>query len=75
MKVGISVTKDGAVVYRGVYDIIDQDTFSQAFGEVWREVRQRRLQATTSVGELMEILNDEVLDQLSGAKIEIEKAG
>lgn len=75
MKVGISVTKRGAVVYRGVHDIIDQDTFSRAFGEVWREVRQRRLEATTSVGELMDILNDEVLDQLSGAKIEIEKAG
>ena len=75
MKVKLRIKKQGTLVYEGVHEIIDQDSFAAAFGKVWQGVRQKRLEATTSVGELMEILNDEVLDQLQGAEISIEKAG
>ena len=75
MKVKLRIKKKGTLVYEGVHEIIDQDSFAAAFGKVWQGVRQKRLEATTSVGELMEILNDEVLDQLQGAEISIEKAG
>lgn len=73
MKLGLSVKKHGASLYEGVHDVVDEDTFAAAFADIWHEVRRRRLEATTSVGELMEILNDEVLDELSGAEIKLSK--
>lgn len=75
MKVKLRIRKKGAALYEGVHEVIDQESFAAAFASVWQAVRQRRLEATTSVGELMDILNDEVLDQLQGAEISIEKAG
>lgn len=74
MKVKLRIEKEGTLLYEGVHEIIDQDTFAAAFGKVWQGMRQNRLEATTVVGELMAILNDEVLDQLHGAEISIEKA-
>jgi hypothetical protein len=73
MKVGLRATKQGTLLYEGVHNIIDQDTFAAAFADMWREIRQRQLEATTSVGQLMENLNDEVLDELSGAEIKLSK--
>ena len=75
MKVKLRIKKKGTLLYEGVHEIIDQDSFAAAFAKVWQGVRQKRLEATTSVGELMEILNDEVLDQLQGAEISIERVG
>ncbi|KAB2943187.1 MAG: hypothetical protein K8F92_05975 [Hyphomicrobium sp.] len=74
MKVKLRIRKKGAALYEGAHDVIDEDSFAAAFAGVWQAVRQRRLDATTSVGELMEVLNDEVLDELQGAEISIEKA-
>jgi hypothetical protein len=73
MKVRLHITKRDALLYDGVHEVIDQDSFGAAFAKVWQAVRDRRLQRTTSVGELMDILNDEVLDELHGAKVSIEK--
>ena len=75
MKVKLRIKKEGTLLYEGVHEVIDQDSFAAAFAKAWQGVRQKRLEATTSVGELMEILNDEVLDQLQGAEISIERAG
>ena len=74
MKIKLRIKKKGTLLYEGVHEIIDQESFGAAFARVWQGVRQKRLEATTSVGELMEIINDEVLDQLQGAEISIEKA-
>lgn len=75
MKVRLHIEKQGRLLYEGVHEIIDQDSFGAAFVKAWLAVREKRLEETTSVGELMDILNDEVLDQLQGAEISIEKAG
>jgi hypothetical protein len=74
MKTKLRVTKQGALLYEGVHDVFDQESFAAAFAEVWQAVRERRLETTSSVGELMELLNDEVLEQLHGAQISILKA-
>lgn len=74
MKVRLRIKKRGALLYEGVHEIIDHESFGAAFAEVWRTVRERRLEKTTSVGELMDKLNDEMLDQLQGAEISIQKA-
>jgi len=73
MKIRLRITKRGALLYDGVHEVIDQDSFGAAFAKVWQAVRESRLERTTSVGELMDILNDEVLDQLLGAEVNIEK--
>ena len=73
MKARLRIAKRGACLYDGVHDIIDRDSFGSAFSEAWRKVREKRLEETTSMGELAEILNDEVLDQLQGADIRLEK--
>ena len=70
----LRIRKKGVALYDGVHEVIDENSFAAAFACAWQAVRQRRLEATTSVGELMELLNDEVLDQLHGAEISIEKA-
>jgi hypothetical protein len=75
MKVKLRVKKKGALLYEGVHEIIDEDSFGAAFAKVWQYVRQKRLEATSSVGELMDIINDEVLEQLQGAEISIENTG
>jgi len=74
MKIGLCIKKHGGLLYEGVHEIIDQETFGAAFSDVWRAVRERQLEKTTSVGELMDILNDEMFDQLQGAEITIQKA-
>jgi hypothetical protein len=73
MRIRLRITNRGIRLYEGTHEIIDQDSFGRAFAEVWRTVREKRLEGTTSVGELMDILNDEILDQLDGAEISIEK--
>jgi hypothetical protein len=75
MNVKLRIKKKNALLYEGEHEIIDQDSFAAAFAKVWQGMRQKRLEATTSVGELMEIINDEVLDQLHGAEISLERAG
>jgi len=74
MKVKLRIKKKGTLLYEGEHEIIDQDSFAAAFAKVWQGVRQKRLEATTSVGELMDIINDQVIDQLHGAEISIERA-
>jgi hypothetical protein len=73
MNIKLSIKKKGALLYEGEHQITDEDSFAAAFAKVWQGVRQKRLEATTSIGELMDIINDEVLDQLQGAEIKLEK--
>ena len=40
---------------------------------MWAQLQDRRLQKTTSIGALMEVLNDDVLEELNGAQIGLEK--
>jgi len=69
----LRIMKRGTPLYEGLHEVIDQDSFGAAFAKAWQSIRVGRLERTTSVGELMDILNDEVLDQLLGAEINIEK--
>lgn len=74
MRIRLCIKKHGGLLYEGVHEIIDQESFGAAFTDVWRAVRERQLEKTTSIGELMDILNDETLEQLQGAEIAIERA-
>ena len=74
MRIRLCIKKHGGLLYEGVHEVIDQESFGAAFSDVWRAVRERQLEKTTSIGELMDILNDETLEQLQGAEIGIERA-
>lgn len=72
MNTKIRIMKRGKLVYEGSHEIIDDQSFGAAFEKAWRKMREARLQQTTSVGELMDLLNDEVLTELHDADIRIE---
>jgi hypothetical protein len=73
MKVKLVVSKNGIALYESVHEITDADSFGRAFADVWAELQDRRLQKTTSIGALMEVLNEDVLGELSGAEIGLER--
>lgn len=74
MKIKLRVTKADAVLYEGVHDIQDAESFGAACGEVWEHLRSQRLEKATSIGALYDVLNDDVLDLLQGTKINLDKA-
>jgi hypothetical protein len=73
MKVKLSIRKRGATLYEGAHEIADAESFGRAFADVWAQMQDRRLQKTTSIGALMEILNEDVVEELNGAQIGLEK--
>ncbi len=73
MKIELRVKKGGVPLYQGAHEIIDADSFGRAFADVWAQLRDRRLQKATSIGALMEVLNDDLIEDLNGAQIELEK--
>ena len=73
MKIKLIISKNGGAVYEGVHEITDSESFGRAFADVWAQLQDRRLQKTTSIGALMEVLNEDMLDELNGAQISLEK--
>ncbi len=73
MKIKLTIGKRGTALYEGVHEITDAESFGRALADVWMQAQDRRLQKTTSIGALMEVLNDDMLDELNGAQIGLEK--
>jgi hypothetical protein len=73
MKVKLSIRKKGTPLYEGVHEITGAEDCGRAFADVWAQLQDRRLQKTTSIGALMEILNEDVVEELNGAQIAFEK--
>ena len=75
MKIKLVVRgRNGDLLYEGAHEIIDAESFGRAFAEVWAQLQDRQLQKTTSIGALMEVLNEAVADELDGAEIGLQKA-
>jgi hypothetical protein len=72
MKVKLRIRK-GATLYEAVHTIIDAESFGRAFADVWVQLHNRRLQKATSIGALMEVLNESVVEELNGAHISLDK--
>ena len=73
MKAKLVIKKNGVILYEGVHEIADAESFGRAFADVWAQLQNRRLQKTTSIGALMEVLNEDVLEELDGAQIALGK--
>ena len=53
------------------YDIEDAQRFGKACSDAWQQLQPAKLDRETSVGAVMEHINDSVLDQLDGSSITI----
>jgi hypothetical protein len=73
MKVRLSISKSGHVLYEGERDVFDAKSFGEAFASVWSEMRERRLGRTTSVGDFMEAMSDSELEELDGTEFKLRK--
>ena len=73
MKLKLSVSKKETVLYEGVHEVIDAETFGRALASVWTQMQDRRLQKTTSIGALMEVLNEDLVAELNGAQIGLKE--
>jgi hypothetical protein len=73
MKLKLSIGKKGVVLYEEVHEVIDAESFGRVFADVWTRMQDRRLQKTTSIGALMEVLNEDLVEELNGAQIGLER--
>ena len=73
MKVELRITKNSTSIYAGTHDISDSDSFGKACADAWSALCQRRMSKETSIGALFEHIDDNVLDQLNGAHISLNK--
>ena len=75
MKVKLRIQSEDSLVYEGTYDIRDSESFGAACADAWEKLRTERLEKATGIGALYDVLNDNVLDLLLGAKLTVDKAG
>ncbi len=73
MKIRLQVAKDGTSLYAGAYEVEDAQSFGEACSDAWQQMQQAQLNRETSIGAVMEHVNDSVLDQLDGSTITIAR--
>ena len=73
MKVTLTLTKKGKTICRHVCEIGDAKSFAAACAEIWKELERRELDRATSVGEVMDRLNEAAFNQLDGALLSFER--
>ena len=74
MKTKLRVTKGSAAIYEGLHDVSDAESFGKACADAWWTLKQKQLEKETSIGALMEHLEHDVLRELIGAHITLERA-
>jgi hypothetical protein len=74
MRLKLQIKKEGASLFEGIYEVTDAESFGKACAEAWSQLRLRQFVQATSVGALMETLNNDVLDTIDGADIRLSKA-
>ena len=73
MRVRLTIRKAGAMLYEAEREIVDAKSFSEAFASAWTEMRQQRLDHTTSIGDLMDAMGENELNELDGAEFTIRR--
>lgn len=72
MRVQLQINKRDALLFAGIYEIEDAESFGKAFADAWAKLREQQLSGETSVGALMDHIGGTVLDQLEGAQISVK---
>ena len=73
MRVKLEVRKAGRRLHEGIYDIDDNASFGEACSRAWVDVREQRMARATSIGDLMDTMNESVIDEIDGAEIKLTK--
>jgi hypothetical protein len=74
MSVKLQIIKNKKAIFEDRYEISDAESFGRAFSDVWSKLRQAQFDKETSIGALMDHLDDDgLLDQLNGASIRLER--
>ena len=73
MRIKLQITKDGTSLYAGAYEVGDAQSFGKACSDAWQQLQEAQLNRETSIGAVMEHVNDSVLDQLDGSTISITR--
>ena len=73
MKVRLQIIKNGTLLCGNEYEIGDAEDFGKACGDTWRQLQGIQLKRETSIGALMEHIDNNVLDLLNGASITVTK--
>jgi hypothetical protein len=73
MQVRLKLEKNGVVLYEHSYDVYDAESFGRACADAWTQLREQRLERASSIGALFEHLNDQLLDELDGARFTITR--
>jgi hypothetical protein len=73
MKVTLRIRKAGSSLFESVYEINDAESFGKACTDAWIQIRDRQLGGATSIGDFMDRMDQNVLDQLHDAEIVLAK--
>lgn len=73
MKISLEIRKDQKIIYEGVHETNDASQFGDAFAAVWTALHSRRMEQATSVGQLMDMISDDVLDDIDGSTVSIRR--
>ena len=73
MKIKLEFKENGTDLYLGVHEIENAEDFGRAFAAAWQELHRAQLDHESSVGALMEHINENVLGRLDGASITVTK--
>jgi hypothetical protein len=74
MKVKLRVHKGDLDLIEDSYDVVDAASFGNACADMWTRLRERDLVKATSIGALLEVLDERVIDELDGAELSISKS-
>jgi hypothetical protein len=73
MKIKLRIRKAGLSLFESVYEINDAERFGKGCTDAWIQIRDRELGDATSIGDFMDRMDQNVLDQLHGAEIVLAK--
>jgi hypothetical protein len=74
MKVRLRIQRDGTVLFDGVREVSDAESFGAAFSDAWKHMVEQKFAKASSVGALFETLDERLLDELYGAEIKLSSA-
>lgn len=71
MKVRFQVRKDGSTLLENIYDVADAESFAKACADIWQRLEVKEFATATSVGALMDRLEQNALELFDGAVIAV----
>lgn len=74
MRVRMRIHRGDAVLYDGIHDVFDAESFGRACAQAWTHLREKKFETATSVGALFDALDERLLDDLYDAEIRLSKA-